>query len=30
VPDTHTETPTLAQWKVSGVLKIRTRDLRQG
>lgn len=30
VPDTVTETPTFAKWKVNGVLKIRTRDLRQG
>lgn len=30
VPDTHVETPTLARWKLNGVLKIRTRDTRQG
>lgn len=30
VPDTHVETPTFAKWKLNGVLKIRTRDARQG
>jgi hypothetical protein len=30
VPDTHSEEPTFAKWKVNGTLKIRTRDLRQG